>query len=161
MMMSDRLQVDSVSATVADNIATAVTAHPLGCCHCCRCLNKATGSNRVDKPSKYDQAITVRENEPLKPPLTTEQQRSMILSLLTELGEDVDRLVGFLRHVDFDIDALGNVKDLPEAWLGHYHLGQGTYDIDRASHDLLTWPPISARIFQLQTEQHKGLPHDL
>ena len=59
----------------------------------------------------------------------------------------------YFDHVGFDIPALDNSKQIPAAWLGHYRIGQGTYDTDRALLDLTTWPPISRRIFELQQEK--------
>lgn len=39
-----------------------------------------------------------------------------------------------------------------EAILAHYRTPLG-YDINRAAMDLRTWPPIAARIFELQSEK--------
>lgn len=92
---------------------------------------------------------------------TTDEQRSLVLSVLADMAEDADDLVDFLGHVGFDISALSRPKDLPDAWLGHYRLRQGRYDIDRAAMDLLTWPPVSRRVFELQGPAAKGSPDDL
>lgn len=65
----------------------------------------------------------------------------------------VESLFEYFDHVGFDVPALDNSKKIPAAWLGHYRIGQGTYDTDRALLDLTTWPPISRRIFELQQEK--------
>ncbi len=41
------------------------------------------------------------------------------------------------------------------AWVGHYRIGQGSYDTDRALLDFMTWPPIARRIFELQQEKQR------
>ncbi|MGC3936374.1 hypothetical protein ACOTTU_01060 [Roseobacter sp. EG26] len=88
----------------------------------------------------------------MRTPMTTDQQKGMVMAILIDMNpEDV---CGYLEHVGFDVLALSNPKELPDAWLGHYRLGQGTYDVERAAMDLLTWPPISRRVFELQ--QAKG-----
>jgi hypothetical protein len=82
--------------------------------------------------------------------MTTKAQRDLILGILNDIADDASSVVDYLNHVGFDIAAINSSADLPEAWLGHYRLGQGSYDVDRATSDLLTWPPISRRVFELQ-----------
>jgi hypothetical protein len=89
-------------------------------------------------------------------PLTTEAQKSIILGIMLDMADDVDDLFNYFKHIGFDLSVLRNHKDLPNALLGHYRLGQGSYDIDRATMDLATWPPISRRIFELQQEEAKS-----
>lgn len=76
--------------------------------------------------------------------------------VLADFASDPDQLVKYLAHVGFDIEALSDPSQLSDAYLGHYRLGQGTYDTDRATMDLATLPPVSRRIFELQ-EQRKRL----
>ncbi|WP_144055521.1 hypothetical protein [Octadecabacter antarcticus] len=80
---------------------------------------------------------------------TTDEQKGLILSILADMAES-DDLKSYTDHVGFDVSALSGSKDLPAAWVAHYWLGQGTYDVDRATMDLLTWPPIARRVFELQ-----------
>ncbi|MEM5521067.1 hypothetical protein [Sulfitobacter sp. AS59] len=89
-------------------------------------------------------------------PLTTEAQKSIILGIMLDMADDVDNLFNYFKHIGFDVSVLRNHKDLPNALLGHYRLGQGSYDIDRATMDLATWPPIARRIFELQQEEAKS-----
>jgi len=89
----------------------------------------------------------------IQAPMTTEDQREMILDILTDMIPD--DLAGYIRHVSFDIQGIGDPKNFIDAWLGHYRLGQGTYDVERALMDLTTWPPISRRIFELQAEKRR------
>lgn len=86
-------------------------------------------------------------------PLTTEEQKSLILGIISDMADDTDDLFNYFKHVGFDVSTLRNHKDLPNALLGHYRLGQGSYDVDRATMDLLTWPPIARRVFELQQEE--------
>lgn len=82
--------------------------------------------------------------------------KSCILSMFEDMASDVDELVQYLKHIKFDFGALSDSKQLPEAILGHYRVRQGEYDLDRASHDLLTFPPIAARVFQLMEQQRQS-----
>ena len=80
--------------------------------------------------------------------------KGMLISLLTDfIDNDAESLIDYLNHVGFDISALSETKDLVPAWFGHYRIGQGTYDTDRAAMDLLTWPPMSRYVFNLQAEK--------
>lgn len=81
------------------------------------------------------------------------EDKAFILSMFADLAEQPDELVKYLQHVGFDFEALTDPKQLPEAIVAHYRTRQGQYDIEKASQDLLTWPPISSRIFELQEAQ--------
>lgn len=70
--------------------------------------------------------------------------------LVDFMQEDLENLGGYLKHCGFDIGAIEKSRDLLDAWIGHYRIGQGTYDTDRALLDLTTWPPIARRIFERQ-----------
>ena len=83
-----------------------------------------------------------------------DEAKRMLLNTLIDFSEnDTDQLFKYFAHVGFDVAAVDNSKQIPAAWLGHYRIGQGTYDTDRAAMDLATWPPISRRIFELQQEK--------
>lgn len=85
---------------------------------------------------------------------TTEDQKSMIMGILFDKAEsDVEGMFDYLDHVGFDLDALTDAKDLPAAWLAHYWIGRGCYDVDAALLDLLTWPPIARAIFEGQQKK--------
>lgn len=85
-----------------------------------------------------------------------EKDKATILFMLTDFAEDPDRLGKYLDHIGFDISAISDPKALPDAFVAHYRVRQGEYDIDRASHDLLTFPPIAARVFQLMEKQRQS-----
>jgi len=87
--------------------------------------------------------------------LSIEEQKSLILSILTTFLEDEKRgnLTSFVRHVGFDVRVVRTSRDFFPAWLGHYRLKHGLYDVDRACNDLATWPPIAARIAELRAER--------
>ena len=76
----------------------------------------------------------------------------LILSLLNDFLEarDHEDLRLYFRHVGFDLGALSRVQDLPAAWLGHYRVKQGVYDIDRAFRDFASYPPIAMEIIRQQ-----------
>lgn len=82
---------------------------------------------------------------------TTEEQKNMILGVLVD--QDPDTVVNYMEHCGFDFGSVEKTSQIPDAWLGHYRLGQGSYDVDRATMDLLTWPPIARRVFELQQEK--------
>jgi hypothetical protein len=86
-------------------------------------------------------------------PLTTGQQKALILSILVDMG--ADDLCDYLHHAGFDLMAITSAKELPQAWVAHYRQGQGSYDVERAAMDLLTWPPIARRVFGLQAEAQR------
>lgn len=92
------------------------------------------------------------------PSMPREEQTNLILGILSSFLEEdgLDQLGGYLDHVGFDIGAIRRTQDLPNAWLGHYRLKQGTYDVDRACRDLANFPPIAAEIFRLENVK-KGL----
>ena len=68
---------------------------------------------------------------------------------LDEDGMGVDELCRYIMHCGIKIPGGMTVGD---AILAHYRNPIG-YDIDRAGMDLRTWPPIAARILELQTEE--------
>ena len=95
--------------------------------------------------------MSIKESKNYFPP---DEAKNMLLSTLNDFAEnDVDEMFKYFTHVGFDILAVDDAKQIPAAWLGHYRIGQGTYDIDRAVMDLTTCPPISRRIFELQQEK--------
>lgn len=88
--------------------------------------------------------------------LTGSQPRGLILSLLFDfLDNDDERALSFFDHIGFDLACIRDIKELPDAFLGHYRLKRGVYDVDRAFDDLSTWPPIASRIVELMNEERK------
>jgi len=87
--------------------------------------------------------------------LPPDEAKALIVGILADFLEGDDWLE-YLAHAGFDFAAITDAKELLPAWLGHYRIGQGTYDTDRASMDLATWPPIARRIFELQAEKAKA-----
>ena len=88
---------------------------------------------------------------------TPKEQRNMILSMFFSEGDDDGE--GFLELVDhcgIDLSAChGDVMQIPNVIAAHYRLAQGRYDIDRAAHDILTYPPVAARIAELEAQKAK------
>lgn len=82
-----------------------------------------------------------------------EEQKSLILGILADFLEEIDDLEGYAKHVGFDFAVLRRPEDLIDAWLAHYRVRRGEYDVDRALEDLTTWPPIARRIEFLRQEQ--------
>ena len=84
---------------------------------------------------------------------TFAEQRDLILwPFLEKAEQSVDELSKYILHVGItprDIDATGRTE---EAILAHYRTRKG-FDIDRAAHDLLTYPPIAARVRELRRQR--------
>lgn len=80
---------------------------------------------------------------------SVQDQKNTLLSMFADMLES-DDLGEYLKHILFDIDAIQKPKELPDAFVAHYRINQGNYDLDRATMDLMTWPPMSKRIFELQ-----------
>jgi hypothetical protein len=91
------------------------------------------------------------------------KQKGIILSIFADFAESDDDgdLLSYLDHIGFDLRAISHVKELPAAFVAKYRLKSGKYDLDRAANDLVTWPPIAARIEELTQAEQKGLPNDL
>ena len=75
-----------------------------------------------------------------------QEQKGIIISILTNFADDADRLISYLDHIGFDLCALTSPWDIEAAVLGHYRIKVGRYDVERACNDLASWPPIAAEI---------------
>ena len=78
--------------------------------------------------------------------LTVDEQKNLILNTVFDEEQEPAEFLNYLDHIGFDINAVENTKQLPDAVLGHYRLKQGEYDIDRAAMDLATYGPVAAAI---------------
>lgn len=89
--------------------------------------------------------------------LSSQEQADMIVALLADFCEPemIDQLGDYLQYVGFDLAALGRPQDLTAAWLGHYRIRQGVYDVERAFNDLASYPPIASEIVRQQILQRK------
>jgi len=88
--------------------------------------------------------------------MTTEEQKSLILGIFADFADSSDdgsELLHYLEHVGFDLRSIQDIRELPAAFLGHYRVAKGKYDVDRACMHLATWPPISEAIFELMAEK--------
>jgi hypothetical protein len=86
--------------------------------------------------------------------MTTDEQRAVILGIFGDVSSDGrDAVIDFAQHVGFDFGILRSASDITPAWLGHYRLRQGVYDVERAALDLATWPPVARRIEELRIAQ--------
>jgi len=92
-----------------------------------------------------------------KSPETAAQQRAMILAMFFDDGDDNgEGFLALIDHCGIDLAACnGDVKQIPNVIAGHYRLAHGRYDIDRAANDLLTFPPVAARIAELDAQKAK------
>ena len=90
--------------------------------------------------------------------LQPDEAKNLVTGILVDfLENDLENLGAYFEHVGFDAGALGTPRDLLPAWVGHYRIGQGTYDTDRALMDLTTWPPIARAIFEGQQAKTETL----
>ncbi len=80
------------------------------------------------------------------PELTLQQQKNIILNIFDDFCTDADTMFRYLKHVGFDFGANSHVQELLPAYLGHYRLRNGTYDVERSCIDLATSRPITAMI---------------
>lgn len=82
------------------------------------------------------------------PDLTDDE--AVILAWFADFLEQ-DGIEGLARYLDHCRINIATGMTAGDAILAHYRNPLG-YDIDRAAMDLRTWPPIEARILELQTE---------
>jgi len=89
---------------------------------------------------------------------TPKGQRDMILAMFFgEDDRDGEMFLALVDHCGIDLAAChGDVKQIPNVIAAHYRLAQGRYDIDRAAHDLLTFPPVAARIKELEAQKRRA-----
>ena len=83
--------------------------------------------------------------------LTVNRQKNMVLNIVFDQS-NAEGLISYLEHICFDISAIVDVNELPAAILGHYRIKQGVYDVDRATMDLATYPPVAAAIVGRQAD---------
>lgn len=96
-------------------------------------------------------------NAPRTRHLTLKEQKGIILEILCDFAGEGTIVLKYLDHVGFDLRTISHAKQLASAYLGHYRLRNGQYDVDRALDDLVTWPPIASRIVELQAEETERL----
>lgn len=86
---------------------------------------------------------------------TAAEQRAMILGMYFE-DADAERFLAIVKHAGIDIaECGGDPRKLQDVIAGHYRIKRGVYDIDRVARDLATFPPVAARIKELQTQKGK------
>lgn len=85
--------------------------------------------------------------------LNSTEEKNLIAGILLDFIEnDRQNLLKYLKHCQFDILAIQGANELIDAWLGHYRIKAGEYDVARATNDLLRWPPIWNEICRLRHE---------
>lgn len=82
-------------------------------------------------------------------------QREQVLAVFADYAEHhVDRLFDFLQHCQIDLEPfLRKSAKLPDVIASHFYLRPGVYDIDRLGHLLATFPPIAARLREIEAEK--------
>jgi hypothetical protein len=90
-------------------------------------------------------------------PKTAEDQRNSILAMFfDDHDDDGESFLALVDHCGIDLAAChGDVRQIPNVIAGHYRIKKGCYDIDRAANDLLTFPPVAARIAELEAQKAK------
>ena len=70
--------------------------------------------------------------------LTTAQQEALILRPYVDflMNDDIKGLFNLAQHAGINIRS-----SIADAVLGHYRLGDGKYDVDRAAEDFASRPP--------------------
>lgn len=80
----------------------------------------------------------------------SEDEASILVCFADMLAENgIDGLCAYVSHCGIKLPE--GISD-GEAILAHYRNPLG-YDVDRAAMDLRTWPPVSERLCELQTEE--------
>lgn len=126
--------------------ATATALHtPKGTCMTRHAKTPAINSRQKDQ---------AQIAPPLLGALSVGDQKCIIINILVSFAADADEFVEFCEHAGFNLRVIGKPENLMPAWLGHYRIKAGAYDVDRACNDLATWPPIAARIEELKREQN-------
>ncbi len=110
----------------------------------------AKGRETVNKISENIPAPKAKGNPKAE---TAEEQRNMILAMFFD-DHGADGFLDLVKHCRNDLTACdGDTKQIPNVILGHYRISRGRYDIDRAANDLLTFPPVAARIAELKAQR--------
>ena len=83
--------------------------------------------------------------------------REQILAVFADFAEqDVDKLFEFMQHCGIDLEPLADkAVKLPDLIASHFYLRPGFYDIARLGDLLATFPPIAARIREIQEEMQR------
>lgn len=89
----------------------------------------------------------------LRVPLSSDEQKNLIIGILNSFLEDIDTLGPYLAHVGFDLAVIKHTRELIPAWMGFYRILHGQYDVERAFADLVSWPPIATRIAELSRQK--------
>ena len=81
--------------------------------------------------------------------------REQVLAVFADYAEhDVEQLVEFLQHCQIDLEPyLAKKAELPDIIAAHFYVRPGVYDIARLGELLATFPPIAARIRELEAEK--------
>jgi hypothetical protein len=86
--------------------------------------------------------------------LSATEQRNLILDVFFDCDADADFCLALIDHASIDLAATaGDVKRIPDVIVAHYRVAKGRYDLDRAAQDLLSFPPIAARIKELKAQK--------
>ena len=80
-------------------------------------------------------------------------QRGLVLSVFADYAEnDVDRLFEFLQHCKIDLSVMSHPRQLPDLIAGHFYQAPGVYDIEKLGQLLASFPPVAARIHEIQDQ---------
>jgi hypothetical protein len=84
----------------------------------------------------------------------TYDPREQVLAVFADYAEhNVDRLFAFIDHCQIDLEpVLNNRAKLDDVIASHFYVRPGVYDIDRLGHFLATFPPLAARLREIQAE---------
>jgi hypothetical protein len=84
----------------------------------------------------------------------TYDPREQVLAVFADYAEhNVDRLFAFIDHCQIDLEpVLNKLAELPDVITSHFYIRPGAYDIGRLGDLLATFPPIAARLREIQAE---------
>lgn len=95
------------------------------------------------------------------PKAALEREKGLICNILNMVLNELDHLGPYLDHIGFDIAAIRRPSDLQVAFLGHYRVRPGVYDVERAHQDLLNYPRLRGASGNFSKRNRGTLPNDL
>jgi hypothetical protein len=98
-------------------------------------------------------AANTRTAEQFSPAERVDADRQAILNWAADFVErGADETARYCTHIGITPEDLGGADDnIGTAFLRHYTTADG-YDLERAGKDLATYPPIAARLREMQQE---------
>lgn len=79
-----------------------------------------------------------------------------LLAVVYDFAGDAEGILSFLRHIDFDLSAINDARELITAIPAHYRIKPGVYNVARLERDLVSWGPVAEGIRQVEENALNG-----